>query len=262
MKKSLAIVAACCAFALALGLVGCGGSSSGSAAASGSAASGSAAASAGSASASDAMSAYKADGYLDEFGIVTAKALIELDGAELTQVAEAAKYEWTDEHAEWTKIGSELAPSKGLSAEDREAAGSNITDTSKYEFTPDEVAGFAVGGKGTPVKWLMTSKAQYADAAEVLADQQVTVVDQCEVEHRYYGTEIWSIVQNSAGDKFLLCTWRYDSDSSGAYDLYNEDYIAHNSRGIASHFNMGDYLLADVHTIDEIWPILQSGEVS
>jgi len=261
MKKYLSVVITCCVFALALGLVACGGSSSGSATASGSASGASASASGGSA-ASDAAGEYKSAGYLDEHEVVTAKALVELDGAELTKVAEAAGYKWDEDHAEWTRSGSEVGPSKGLTAEEHESAGYSITDTSKYDFAADEVAGFAQGAKGTPVRWLISSKAKYADAAAVLADQQVTIVDQCEVEHRNYGKEVWAIVENSAGDRFLLCARHYDSDDSGAVDLFNEDYLATNERGVASSFGLGDYLLEDANTIDAAFEIIKSGEVS
>ncbi len=261
MKKVLT-VAACCAFALALGLVGCGGSSSGSTAASASGSSSAAAsenASATSESASaggDAKDGYTTDGYLDEFGIVTAKALVELDGAELAKVAEAAKYEWDDKNAEWAKVGSGLAPSKGLSSEEMQAS----NGIEAFEFSEAEVAGFAAGGKGTPVMWLVTSRAKIDDVDTVLANQQVTIVDQCEIGHRNYGRELWAIVKNSAGDQFLMCVQHYDDKS--VVDLYTADYIAANEHGIASHFSSGEYLLYDAHTIDEIWPILQSGEVS
>ena len=33
-----------------------------------------------------------------------------------------------------------------------------------------------------------------ADVADVLANQQVKVVDQCEVEHRNYGKQIWAVI--------------------------------------------------------------------
>ena len=108
-----------------------------------------------------------------------------------------------------------------------------------------ENLGFAVGGKGTPVKWLVSSKAAYADVADVLANQQVKVVDQCEVEHRNYGKQIWAVIENSAGDRFLLCTSYYSN--TGVCDLFTADYIATNERGIASSFNHGDYLLEDAH---------------
>lgn len=258
-KKKFAIIVMCCAFALAMGLVGCGGSSSGSAAASGSASGASASGSA-SAGAGDAKAGYTADGYLDEFGIVTAKALVELDGAELTKVVESAKYEWDEKRAEWTKVGSEAAPSKGLSAEDFEAALSDTDSTAMFHFTPEEFAGLAAGGKGTPLKWLVTSKAKIDNVEQVLANQQVTVVEQCEVEHRNYGKQIWAIVQNSAGDKFLLCASHYSGTSS--IDLFNADYLAYNSRGVASSFNSGDYLLEDAHTIEAAFEVIKSGQVS
>lgn len=259
MKKILAIILTCCAFVLAVGLVACGGSSSGSAAASGSA-SGSPANASGASSGSDAKAQAQADGYLDQYGIITAKALSELDGAALTKVAESAGYTWNEKHASFSKIGSQVSPSKGLNKEQGEAAGYSITDTSKYDFTPEEVAGFAVGGKGTPVVWLVSSKAAYADVADVLANQQVKVVDQCEVEHRNYGKQIWSVIENSAGDRFLLCTSYYSN--LGEYKLFTADYIATNQRGIASSFNHNDYLLEDAHTIDAVMEVLKSGQVS
>ena len=266
MKKSLGIVLSCCAFALAMGLAACGGSSSGSAPASGSASGSDSGATASASGASggsgDAKAQAQADGYLDQNGTITAKALTELDGAALTKVAESAGYTWNEKHASFSKAGSDVSPSKGLNKEQSEAAGYSITDTSKYDFTAEEVAGFAQGGKGTPVKWLISSKSKYADAAAVLADQQVTIVDQCEVEHRNYGKEVWAVVENSAGDRFLLCALHYDSDDSGAVDVFTEDYIATNERGIASRFNLGDYLLADAHTIDAVMEVLKSGQVS
>ena len=259
-KRTLATILTCCAFALALGLAGCGGSSSGSAASSASSASGSAGASGASASASaaggDAKAGYTADGYLDEFGIVTAKALVELDGAELAKVAEAAKYEWDDKNAEWAKVGSGLAPSKGLSSEEMQAS----NGIEAFEFSEAEVAGFAAGDKGTPVMWLVTSRAKIDDVDTVLANQQVTIVDQCEIGHRNYGRELWAIVKNSAGDQFLMCAQHYDDKS--VVDLYTADYIAANEHGIASHFNSGEYLLYDAHTIDAAMEVLKGGQVS
>ena len=245
MKRILAIAAACCALVMAFALAACGGSSSGSAA------SGSASAAGG-----DAKAGYTADGYLDEFGVITAKALIELDGAELSKVAKAADYAWDEKHAEWKKLGSEAAPSKGLTSEEMQA--SNGTDA--FEFTESEVAGLAAGGKGTPIMWLTTSIAKIDSVEQVLANQQVKVVDQCVIEHRNYGKEIWAIVQNNAGERFLLCAQQY-SDKS-AVNLYTAEYIAASAHGIASHFNSYEYLLYDAHTIDAIWPILQSGQVS
>ncbi len=165
MKKGLSIAIMCCAFALAMGLVACGGSSSGSAASSASASAASA-----SASASGSSAEAAAAGYLDSHGLISAKALTELDGAELTELAESAGYQWDEKHAEWTKVGSDVAPMKGLTKEQSEAGGTNISDTSKYDFTQDEVAGFATGGKGTPVRWMLSCKGKYADAAEYLAD--------------------------------------------------------------------------------------------
>lgn len=259
MKKSLAIVVACCAAVLALGLVACGGSSSGSAATAGSAsgASTSASASTGSGSAAtDATGDYKSAGYLDEFGIITAKALTELDGAELTKVADAASYKWEDKHGEWTKVGTNVAPSKGLTSEQMSAS----DGVEAFYFTPDEIAGLAQGGKGTPICWSVTSKAKVDGLEQVFANQQVTVVDQCEVEHRSYGKEIWAIIKNSAGDEFLLCA-KYYSETS-AVEVYNADYLATSARGVASSFNMGDYLLEDAHTIEAAFEVIKSGQVS
>ena len=258
-KRVLTVALTCCAFVLAMGLVACGGSSSGSAAASGSA-SGSAASASSASGSSDAKAQAQTDGYLDQYGIITAKALTELDGAALTKVAESAGYTWNEKHASFSKTGSQVSPSKGLNKEQSEAAGYSISDTSQYNFTPEEVAGFAVGGKGTPVKWLVSSKAAYADVADVLANQQVKVVDQCEVEHRNYGKQIWAVIENSAGDRFLLCTSYYSN--TGVCDLFTADYIATNERGIASSFNHGDYLLEDAHAIDAAMEVLKSGQVS
>ena len=264
MKKGLAIVVVCCSFVLALGLAACGGSSSGSAA-SGSAASGvsgSAASASTSGSASGASAEASADGYLDSHGLINAKALTELDGAELTKLAESAGYQWDEKHAEWTKVGSDVAPMKGLTKEQSEAGGTSISDTSKYDFTQDEVAGFAAGGKGTPVRWMLSCKGKYADAAEYLADQNVEVVEQCDVEQRYGGTHIWAIVKNSAGDRFLMDVEYVPKENSGQVDVYTSDYITTNSRGIASAFSLGEYLLEDKHTIDEAFEVIKSGEVS
>lgn len=257
MKRAFAIPIMCCAFVLALGLVACGGSSSGSTASSAASGSASTASASGDSGGSSTASAdAETAGYLDEYGLMTAKALIELDGAELTELAKTANYNWDEKHAEWTTFGSDVAPSKGLTSEEMQAS----DGIEAFEFSADEVAAFAKGAKGTPVVWYVTSKAKYDDVNQFLAAQQVTVVDQCEVEHRNYGKEIWSIVENSSGDRFLLCAKHYSGKS--AFDLFTEDYIAINSRGVASSFNLGDYLLEDAHTIDDIWPILQSGEVS
>ena len=259
MKRSFAIVIMCCAFVFALGLAACGGSSSGSAASS---ASGSAASASASASASGASAEAAAAGYLDSHGLINAKALTELDGAELTKLAESAGYQWDEKHAEWSKVGSDVAPMKGLTKEESEAGGTNISDTSKYDFTQDEVAGFAAGGKGTPVRWMLSCKGKYADAAEYLADQNVEVVEQCEVEQRYGGTHIWAIVKNSAGDRFLMDVEYVANENSGQVDVYTTDYIAANSSGIASAFSLGQYLLEDKHTIDEAFEVIKGGEVS
>ncbi len=255
-SKTLAIVITCCAFALSLGLVACGGSSSGSAAASGSATSAGSASASASASASGASSDATANGYLDDHGLITVKALIELDGAKLTDLADSAGYKWDEKHASWTKVGSDVSPSKALTQEDY----NNSTDLSAFNFTADEIAGFATGAKGTPVKWYHSSKAKYNDVADVLAYQQVKVVDQCDVEHRNYGKQTWAIVENSAGDRFLLCAMYYDN--KGVVEVFTPEYIATESRGIASEFNLGDYLLEDKHTIDDVWAVLKSGEVS
>lgn len=258
MKRVFAIALMCCAFVLALGLVACGGSSSGSAAASGSASAASASTSGASAGSSAASGDAASEGYLDEHNVITAKALVELDGAELTKLAESASYKWDDKHAEWTRVGADVAPSKGLTSEEMSAS----NGIEAFEFTADEIAGLAVGGKGTPMSWLVSCKAKYADSAAVLAAQQVDIVDQCEVNHKNYGKEIWAIIKNSAGDRFLLCARHYDSDDSGAVDLFNSEYLATNARGIASCFNSGDYLLEDAHTIDAAWEVLKSGQVS
>lgn len=256
MKKGLAVVLMCCAFALAMGLAACGGSSSGSAA------SGSASTASASGSASGASAEAAAEGYLDSHGLISAKAVTELDGAELTKLAESAGYQWDEKHAAWTRVGSDVAPMKGLTKEQSDAAGTNITDTSKYDFTQDEVAGFAAGGKGAPVRWMFSCKGKYADAAEYLADQNVEVVEQCDVEQRYGGTHIWAIVKNSAGDRFLMDVEYVPKENSGQIDVYTSDYIATNSRGVASAFSLGEYLLEDIHTIDEAFEVIKSGQVS
>ena len=260
MKRILAIVIACCAFVLAMGLVACGGSSSGSTAASGSAAGSAASASGASGESSGAKAQAQADGYLDRYGLITAKALTELDGAELTKIADSSDYKWDEKHAAWSKIGSDVSPSRGLTQEESEAAGHSISDLSQYKFTAEEIAGLAKGGKGTPIKWLASSKAAYTDVADVLASQQVKIVDQCEVDHRNYGTQTWAIIENSAGERFLLVAMQYDNAS--VYKVFTADYIATESIGIASEFNLGDYLLRDVHTIDGAMEVLKSGQVS
>jgi len=254
-RRTLAIAITCCALALTMGLAACGGSSSGSAVASGSAASASSAS-----SGSDAKAQAQADGYLDQYSLITAKALTELDGTELTKLAESADYKWDEKRSEWTRFGSDVAPTRGLTSEESDAAGYSISDTSAYDFTAEEIAGFAIGGKGTPVEWLIANKAAYADVADVLASQQVKIVDQCEVEHANYGKQIWAVIENSAGDRFLLCASYYSN--TGVSRLFTTDYIATAPRGIASCFNHGDYLLADAHTIDAIMEVLKSGQVS
>ena len=268
MRKQLTAITASCAFALALGLAACGGGASSSATGSqpGGESSGAAAtetssvASGTSETSGGETDEAKAAGYLDQFGSLTAKALVELDGAALTKVVEGAGYTWTDDHAEWTKIGLEVAPSRGLGKEEDEAGGYSILDTSKYDFTSEEVASFAVGAKGTPVKWLISSKGNYADVADVLASQQVNIVDQCEVDHRNYGKQIWAIIENGAGDRFLLCASHYSK--TGVVYVFNADYLATNARGVASSFNLGDYLLEDAHTIEAAFDVIKSGEVS
>lgn len=252
MKRAFAIAIACCAFALTLGLVACGGSSGSSAA------SGSTASAGGASGGADGASAEAAAaGYLDENGFLTVKAFIELDGAELTKVAEAAGYKWDEKHASWTRVGSDVSPMKARTHEDYS---SGNTDA---DFTSDEIAALPVGAKGVPMEWFISNRVvKYDDAADLLDDQQVTVVDQCEVEHRNYGKEIWAVVVNSAGDRYLLEVRHYDSDGSGVIEVYSTDYIATESRGVASSFNMGDYLLEDAHTIDAIMEVIRSGEVS
>jgi len=260
MKRILTIAIACCALALAMGLVACGGSSSGSAAASGSASGSAASASSASAGSGDAKAQAQTDGYLDKYSLITAKALTELDGAELTKLADSSGYKWDEKHAAWSKVGSDVSPSKGLTQEESEAAGYSISDLSQYEFTAEEIAGLAKGGKGTPIKWLSSSKAAYADVADFLNCQQVKIVDQCEVNHRNYGTQTWAIIENSAGERFLLVAMQYDNTS--VYKVFTSDYIATESIGIASEFNLGDYLLKDAHTIDAAMEVLKSGQVS
>ena len=107
MRKSIAIVIACCAFALAMGLVGCGGSSSGSAASS-SAASGSAASDSAASGSSGSESAASSEAsssaaqltdipadYLDIDGGITINAVRGLTGPGLVTLLKQQGYEWT-----------------------------------------------------------------------------------------------------------------------------------------------------------------------
>ncbi|MDO4539309.1 MAG: hypothetical protein Q4B54_14180, partial [Coriobacteriales bacterium] len=249
MKRVFATTATCCALALALGLVACGGSQStveASDSASATSASSTSSASSASTDSGSAATEAIAAGYLDENNVMTAKALVELDGAGLTTLAESAGYKCSDKHAQWFGVAGQVAPTKGLTSEEMAASES----LEAFNFTKDEIPGLAIGGKGTPIKWLVSTNAKYADASALFAAQQVSVVDQCEVDHRNYGKQIWAIVENSAGDRFLLCTYCYESDGTGSINLFNSDYLATNANGIASEFNLGTYLLEDAHTID------------
>ncbi len=252
-NKGIAIAVVCCACALALSLVGCGGSSSGSTApASGSGgASASGSASAGAAGASGAA----ASDYTDAHGYLTVKALVELDGKALAQAAEDAGYEWNDASCLWKKTGSSVMPSRALTQVDYDAA----KGLDAFNFTLDEVDAFAAGAAGTPVMWTVSnSKAAYSGADEILADQQVDVVEQCAIDNAAYGTETWALVQNGANDRFLL-EIRYDGDKlSGDVLVYTADYVATEANGIASAFLFVPDGLYDAHTIDECWAALKA----
>ena len=264
MKKQIITIAA--AAVLAFAIAGCSGQSSNSGGASGGSASGGgtseaapAADTGGAAQSGGNDVARKAteSGYLDKNGFVTVLGLIELNGKELGEVVESSSYKWDDEDAEWKRGGSLLSPMKGLSDEDHDGD-YNIMDTSNYDFTADEVAALAMGAKGTPLEWYLQNWiVKYDSAEELLADQNVVPIDQCQIENGAYGAEIWALVQNSAGDRYIMEVRHYDSDDSGTIELYNEDFIAHNANGIASAFNHY-YGLEDAHTIDAAWEILKS----
>ena len=98
-KRTIAIIAICCAFVLTLGLVACGGSSSGSATSSASSTSGAASsASASAASASASPSATQSIDipaeYIDIDSGITLDAVIGLTGPELATLLKQQGYAW------------------------------------------------------------------------------------------------------------------------------------------------------------------------
>ncbi len=102
MKKRFAIVAACCAFALMLGLVGCGGSSGSAAASASGSASGSASAAESTASSAEASASASAAAvevdvkpeYLAPNGGITLNAVLDLTGPEVETLLQQQGYEW------------------------------------------------------------------------------------------------------------------------------------------------------------------------
>ncbi len=204
----------------------------------------------------DPLAAYTAAGYLDASGYITARAVVDLDGAALSELAEASGYKWNEDGWELKpmKVRARLSPSKGLTSEEME--GTTIIDTDKFDFTEDEVKGFAAGSAGTSLRWFIEHAwAEYEDAAQVLADQNVDVIDQCEVESNYYGTVIWAVVEGKGG-RLLLQARHYDSNNSGTVEVYTPEYLVTSSNGVASSFDTYCEGLDNAHTIDEVWQII------
>ena len=182
MKKQLFAIAA--AAVLAIALAGCSGSSSGGGESAGGTSEATPAADTGAGAESggnDVASKAAESGYLDKNGFVTVLGLIELNGQELGEVVESSSYKWDDDKAGWVRAGSLLSPMKGLSDEDRNGD-TDIMDISEYDFTADEVAALAMGAKGTPLEWYLQNWiVKYDNAEELLADQNVVPIDQCQI---------------------------------------------------------------------------------
>ena len=259
MKKPLLVVLFAAVFALALTACGTAqpsGDDGGSGTSSGGGTSTSTGTGTGTGTDQDPKDAYVAAGYIDQHGFITVKALTELDGQGVADVLAAASYEWVDEKCAWKRVGSNLTPSRGLTSEQMQQSIADGT-TDAFRFSSSEIAAFPKGSSGVPVDWFLSNRVvKYGSPAELLADQQVNVIDQCEIENGAYGIEIWAVIENSSHERFLLEVRHYASDDSGVIEVYNAAYIATNTNSIASAFNDYHPGLEDATTIDAVWRIL------
>ena len=256
MKKKIVIVFACCALVAALGLVGCGGASSSGASDSQTSSSASSASSSVESSTSNSSgdTTLFGMGYADKHSLMTAKAIIELDSEELANVAEKLHYEWDADKCRWSRAASTVSPWRGLTSEQY----SSDEAFSLQNVTADDIAAFAMGAKGEPVAWNMYNTiVEYANSDAAFADQAVEAVDQCVVNNWPYGDEIWAIVQNSAGDRFLMEVRHLSSNNTGQVLVYTADYVAVNANGIESALDKYYPGLDEAHTIDAAWQILK-----
>ena len=195
-----------------------------------------------------------AAGYLDDNNHVTAKALVELDGKELSELAESAGYTWTGD--QYGKEGANVHPTRALTSEEMKNA---MKDLSAFDFSQDEVKAFGKASLDAPVNWSITNfDIPYENVEQVLSTQNVDIEEQCEIENGAYGKEIWAIVKNSNSDRFLLEARYYDSDKSGYIQIFEPEYLKINARGMASTFN--DYYegLEEARTVDDVWKILSN----
>ena len=133
--------------------------------------------------------------------------------------------------------------------------------TDAFDFSEEEIAGFAAGSAGTPVRWSIYQYLPKVHSVEdALANQPVTIVDQCRIESRYYGIEIWAIIEGPYG-RYLMQVQHTASSDRGYVGVYTPEYIAINANGVASEFDNFYYELDEVHDLDEAWAIIKSHAV-
>ena len=193
MRKGIAIVIVCCAFALAMGLVGCGGSSSGSAASSASSDASSASSSEASSSASSAAQAFDAPAEcIAVDGGLTFAAACELTGPEFTALLNQQDYYWDSSWHHWTsKSTKDYIAVQSMSYENGER---NIKK-SAYE---------AAAGKGELAQGYVEIMSYAYDSPESGFEdltKGLTVQEQKTVKG---GDEVSGIVTDSAGTRHLV----------------------------------------------------------
>lgn len=206
----------------------------------------------------DATADFKAQGYLDDNGYLTVKAILDLEGTALSDVINAAGYDWNEYKWELADRDSVVVPMKGLNQEEMDAS---TTDKDARHFTQDDIAALAAGGKGTSIEWAISNYAKtYESLDELLESQNVEVVDQVEIEDATFGTEILAVVKNGSGENCILQVIVYPSDSHGYLGIFTPGYIERMWNGIASSID-GYSDLNDAHTVDEVWQVVAGRSV-
>lgn len=212
MKRILAIVAACCAFALALGLVGCGGSSAGSAAASGSgtalgssSAAETSASSAG-ASASGASAVVTVDvkpEYLDGNGGITLNAVLDLTGPELEALLQQG-YEWVK---------------GGFTGWQNATTGDNLTVRSVDDKLVKEDGYGSATEKGALAEGhvRITTHAYALETTDDLAAVRDAMLAGCTVEDSWqagFGAYLYSVVADASGERYIIVVIANDENEA------------------------------------------------
>ena len=222
-KRIVATAVMCCAFALALGLVACGGSSSSSAASSASGASSEAAssASASGASASAASSAAQTievpAEYIDIDGGITLDAVMGLTGPELATLLKQQGYAWDI-------LGWKNADTENF-ARVRDAEGKSIKEA---DFA-------AATGKGE----LANGYVQIVSHAReiIYTDDLVTVRDAMlhgfTVQDSWLtggGAYLYNVVENAEGARYILIVVAEDQNEA-IIELQSDAYLVANGDG-------------------------------